>query len=373
MDFTFTEEQDMLRESARRFVADHLSLDFLRKVVDGADRFGDAQWSKMIELGWNGILIPEEFGGLGLSFVELAVVLEELGRGPGSGPFVSTVVLAGEAVRLAGNKEQKQDILPKVAAGELKATVAWAEPDILYDINHMKCHFEVDHSEIILKGTKIFVTDADDTGLIICAASGPRGNALVSVDTQCQGVAVNRLETMDNTTSLCEVVFESVRLPNEAVLSARLQTAPVFGQIFNRINVAYALDMVGGARRVLDIGVEYAKIRTQFGQPIGAFQGIKHRCADLLMDVEGARSLAYYAAWTQDHDPDQAGIYASAAKAFSTETYYRTAAEVIQILGGIGFSWESEVHAYLKRARCLGSLFGDPAFHRERLAYELRY
>lgn len=373
MDFTFSEEHDILRDSVRRFVTDHLPADFLRKVVDGRDRLDETIWSKFVELGFNGILIPEEYGGLGLTFVELGVILEELGKAAAPGPFISTVVLAGEAVRLAGNESQKKDILPKIASGELKATLAWAEPRALYDANRLESRFSFDNSEIVLNGTKIFVNDADESDLILCAASGPHGNAIVAVDIPCRGVTINRLETMDRTTSLCDVIFDEVRLSSATVLSAELKTAPVFREVFNRINVAYALDMVGGARRVLDMGVDYAKIRTQFDRVIGSFQAVKHRFADLLTDVEGARSLAYYAAWTQDNDPDQASICSSAAKAFSSDSYYRSAADVIQILGGIGFSWESEAHAYLKRARCLGALFGNATFHRERLAKSLGY
>lgn len=373
MDFTFTEEQDILRDTARRFIANEISVEFVRKVVDQEARFDDEKWSKIVELGWNGILIPEEYEGLNLSFVDLAVVLEELGRAPMPGPFTSTVVLAGEVIRIAGNRNQKEAFLPKIASGEFKATLAWAEPGSLYDLNHVCTTARNNGPSLILDGTKLFVTDADVSDLLVCVASGPHGNCLIVVEHDAPGVEIRRIETMDCTTSLCEVAFHEVVVSRDHVLNGDLNTATVLEQVFNRVNVAHALDMVGGAERALSIGVEYAKIRSQFDQPIGSFQAIKHRCADLVTELEGARSLSYFAAWAQDQDLHEATTSASAAKAFAAEVYAHTTREVVQILGGIGFSWESEVHIYLKRAKCLGALFGDPTFHRERLAQVLGY
>lgn len=373
MDFTFTEEQEILRDTARRFTANEISVEFVRKVVDQEANFDDEKWSRLTELGWNGILIPEQYGGLDLSFVDLAVVLEELGKAPMPGPFTSTVVLAGEAIRIAGNRDQKEAYLPRIASGEIKATLAWAEPTTLYDLNRIGTMLRYKGASLILDGAKLFVTDANVADLIVCVAKGPHGNCLVVVERDAPGVRIRRLETMDRTTSLCEVDFQGVSVPRDLVLNGDLYTGSVLERVFNRVNVAYALDMVGGAERTLFIGVEYAKIRSQFGQPIGSFQAIKHRCADLLMGVEGARSLSYYAAWAQDQKAHEAATSASAAKAFAAEVYAEVTREVLQILGGIGFSWESELHIYLKRAKCLGALFGDASFHRERLARILGY
>lgn len=373
MDFTFTEEQDMLRATVRRFVNNEISIDYVRRVTEGEDGLSDEKWTKLAQLGCHGILIPEEFGGMDLSFVDLAVVLEELGKGPVPGPFISTVLLGGETIRLAGNQKQRQAYLPRIATGDLKATLAWAEPDSLYDLNQIKTEIRTGDFGLRLRGIKIFVPDANVADVIVCVAQGALGNALLMVDRNTQGVNVTPLITMDKTTNLCEIVFDDVEIAFDGVLNRQVNVAMVLSQVFNRINVAYALDMLGGAEKASTIGLEYAKIREQFGQPIGGFQVIKHRCADLLVLLEGARSIAYYAAWAQDHDPKEATIHASAAKAFCSELYSVTTREVLQILGGIGFSWENEIHIFLKRAKCLGALYGDAAFHRERLAQELGY
>ncbi len=373
MDVTFTAEQAMLQDTARRFVAKELDIEYIRSIVDGDDTLTQEKWDKLAELGCHGILIPEEFGGLGLSFVDLVVVLEEMGRAPLPGPFVSTVVLAGEAIRLAGSTEQKSAFLPGIAGGEIKATVAWAEPESLYSTDAFNTEYQRAGSGIILRGTKLFVTDASASDLIICAAKGPHGTGLVMVDRKAPGLEITPLMTMDRTTELCEVVFNDVRIEPNALMVEGHKASAVLGRLFNRINVAYALDMIGGTDRALEMAVSYAKVREQFGQPIGAFQALKHRCADLLMGLEGARSIAYYAAWAQDNDEKEATLHASTAKVFCTEVYAGATRDVLQILGGIGFSWENEIHVYLKRAKCLGALFGDPAFHRERLAQELDY
>lgn len=373
MDLTFTEEQEILRDTARRFTANEISVDFIRKFVDHEARFDDEKWSRLASLGWNGILMPEEYGGLDLSFVDLAVVLEELGKAPMPGPFTSTVVLAGETIRLAANRKQKEAFLPKIASGELKATLAWAEPECLYDLNRIRTDLLENGQSLVINGAKLFVNDADVADFIICVAKGRYGNCLIMVEHDAPGVQIRRRETMDRTTSLCEVAFQDVAVSRDLILNGDLNTAAVLRQVFNRVNVAYAVDMVGGSERALFIGVEYAKIRSQFNQPIGSFQAIKHRCADLLTGVEGARSLSYYAAWAQDQGLHEAATSASAAKAFAAEVYAHTTKEVLQILGAIGFSWESELHIYLKRAKCLGALFGDPTFHRDRLAQMLGY
>ncbi|MBM3298566.1 MAG: acyl-CoA/acyl-ACP dehydrogenase [Deltaproteobacteria bacterium] len=373
MDVTFSEEQAMLRNTARRFVGNELTIDYIKAIVDREDRFTDQKWTKLSELGCNGILIPEEYGGLELTFVDLAVVLEEMGRAPLPGPFVSTVVLAGEAVRLAGSRDQKQAYLPRIASGELKGTLAWAEPGSLYDLNSIKTLYTCEKTGFLLTGTKTFVTDADVADLIICVANGPLGIGMFLVDRKAPGVHVNPLATMDRTMSFSEVTFTDVEIASGAWLNSLVSCASVLERLFNGINVAYSLDIVGGADKVLSIGVEYAKEREQFGQPIGSFQAIKHRCADILTDLEGARSIAYYAAWAQDQNMNMASVYASAAKAFCSEVYANAAKDVVQILGGIGFSWENEIHIFLKRAKCLGSLYGGASFHRERLAAELGY
>lgn len=373
MDFTFTEEQELLRQAARRFLEKECGISLVKQVAEGDGQIGPQLWQHMAELGWMGILIQEEQGGMGLTFVDLGVILEEMGRALLPGPFISTVVLLGEAIRLAGSDDQREECLPKIASGGLKGTVAWAEPESLYDLEHMASRATVSGDSLLLEGTKLFVTDASEADLILFAAKGRGGPCLVLVQPGEGPVHVTPLVTADRTVQLSEVAAAGARLATDALLGQAWDASGVLHQLMNRVNVAYALDMVGGGQRALEIGVEYAKTRVQFGRPIGAFQAIKHKCAECLMDVEGARSIAYYAAWAQDNDEREASLSASAAKVFCAEMYRKVTKEVLQILGAVGFSWEHEMHLFLKRAKRLGALFGDIAFHQERIARGLGY
>lgn len=373
MDFTFTGEQELLRQSARRFLDKECGISFVRQVAEGDALTGPRLWQRMAELGWTGILIPEEHGGMGLTFVDLAVILEEMGRALLPGPFISTVILFGEAIRLAGSDDQAKECLPKIASGGLKGTVAWAEPETLYDLDRMGSRATVSSDSILLEGTKLFVTDACEADFILFAAEGQEGPCLVLVQPGKDHVRVTPLVAVDKTAQLSEVTVAGARLGGDALLGRAWDASEVLDRLMNRVNAAYALDMVGGGQRALDIAVEYAKTRVQFGRPIGAFQAIKHKCAECLTDVEGARSIAYYAAWAQDNDRTEATLSASAAKVFCTEMYREVTKEALQILGAVGFSWEHEIHFFLKRAKRLGSLFGDIAFHQERLARGLGY
>jgi len=373
MDFAFSQEQDILRDSARRFVEKECGVDYVKQFVDNKITFTGEMWGKISQLGWTGVLIPEQYGGLGLNFVDLAVIIEEMGRGPVPGPFISSVVLAGEAIRLAGNPDQKDAYLPKMAVGEFKGTLAWAEPGDVNGLANMTLTAKSAGESFVLNGTKILVPDADQADIILCVAKTGKGTSLFLVEKGEPGVEINSLSTLDRTTNLYEVVFNDVSVHREALLGEAGKANPILTQVLNRVNVAYSMDMVGGGKRVLDMGVEYAKTRVQFGQPIGSFQAIKHKCAALLMKIECSRSIAYYAAWAQEQDERVAAVNASIAKIFTSEMYRKATKEVLQILGGIGFSWEHELHIYLKRAKCLGALFGDAVFHRERVAQELGY
>jgi len=373
MDFTFTEEQEILRDSARRFIDKEWRVENIKTFIDRQSPFTEEMWQKIADLGWTAVLIPESEGGLGLSFVDLAVILEEMGRGPVPGPFITSVVLAGETIRLAGYPYQKEAYLPKMATGESRGTLAWTEPGDLNSLTPVKLRANRSGGSFELKGTKIFVPDADLADVLICLADTGDGTGLFLVDRDLPGVAIHSLNTMDRTTNLSEVIFDHVTVHEDRLLGKPGEITPFLNQILNRVNVAYSLDMVGGSQKVLDIGIEYAKTRVQFGQAIGSFQAIKHTCAELLVGVECARSIAYYAAWAQDQDHQGATLAASAAKTFASEIYRKVTKEVLQIMGGIGFSWEHELHIYLKRAKCLGALFGDATFHRERVAQELGY
>ena len=320
-------------------------------------------------------MIPEEFDGLALSFADLSVILEEMGKGPLPGPFATSVVLGGETLRLSENHEKTQNYLSKLASGEKKGTLAWAAENDLKMWNNTGLSAYIQGDTYILNGKKTFVPYADAANFAVCVAQCEGETALLLVDIPSEGVMVKKLDCFDKTTSLCVMMFEEVAISKDAILAKGEAAENILKHVMNRINVAYAMDMVGGGQKVLDIGLEYAKTRIQFGQPIGAFQAIKHKVAELLVDIEGARSIAYYAAWAQDQEEEEEEntLSASAAKVFCSQMYRNVTKEVLQILGGIGFSWEHELHIFLKRAKCLSVLFGDILFHREKLAEKLHY
>jgi alkylation response protein AidB-like acyl-CoA dehydrogenase len=322
----------------------------------------------MAELGWMGLVYPEEFGGSGLNMVDLVVVLEEMGRVAFPGPFFSTVCLGGLAILEAGNPEQKQKYLPGIAAGNLKATLAVLEQEARWDEKGVKMPARKVKKGYSLNGVKLFVPDAHVADVMVCAARTADGPALLLVDRQQSGIAVTPLKTMDQTRKLCEVRFDKVQVGAEAVLGTPGKGWETLSRILDRGKVALCAEMCGGAQKVLDMSVEYAKMREQFGRPIGSFQAIQHKCANMLVQVESAKSATYYAAWAVANDAPEAPLAAAMAKAYCSDAYRQVSAEGIQVHGGIGFTWEHDMHIYFKRAKGSEVTFGDATWNRELVA-----
>jgi len=373
MDFGFSEEQEMLRQSARDFLAKECPMTWVRRMMDDDRGFTDETWRKMAELGWMGLVLPEEHGGSGLTFVDLVVVLEEMGRAVLPGPFFSTVVVAGVALAEGGNAAQKQDLLPKLAAGQLRATLAQLEPSARWDAEGVACEAKPGGGGWALSGTKLFVPDAHTADVIVVAARAPGstgadGVGLFLVDARASGVKTTLLKTMDQTRKLCEVVLENVRVPGERVLAEPGKGWPLLQRVVDRGKVGLCAEMCGGAQKVLEMSVEYAKVREQFGRPIGSFQAIQHKCANMLVEVESSKSATYYAAWAVANDVAEAPLAAAMAKAYCSDAYRHTAGEGIQIHGGIGFTWEHDMHIYFKRAKSSEVTFGDATWNRELVA-----
>jgi alkylation response protein AidB-like acyl-CoA dehydrogenase len=285
-----------------------------------------------------------------------------------AGPFLSTVALASTALLSAGSEEQKQEWLPRIAAGEVTATVAWTEPSGRWDEAGVGAMAALDGDEWVLSGAKSYVLDGHTADLLIVAAKTEAGTSLFLVPGDATGVTRTTLDTMDMTRKQAEVRLESVRVPASALLGMDGAGWATIEAITEVGIVALALEQVGGAQRCLDMSVEYAKDRVQFGRPIGSFQSIKHKCADMLVQVEAARSAAYYAAWAISVESDERETVVPLAKAFCSDAYFHCAGENIQIHGGIGFTWEHDAHLYFKRAKTSQLLFGDPSFHRSALA-----
>ena len=373
MDFGFSEEQEMLRKSARDFLAAESPMTYVRRMMEDDRGFTDAQWKQMAELGWMGLILPEQHGGAGGDFVDMVVVLEEMGRAVLPGPFFATVVLGGVALLEGGSDGQKASFLPKIAAGDLRVTLAQLEPNARWDAEGIELQARKDGGGYRLAGTKLFVPDAHTADVIIVAgrepgSKGAEGVTLFLVDAGASGVKATLLKTMDQTRKLCEVVLEDVRVPADRVLGQPGAGWKLLDRVVDRGKVGLCAEMCGGAQKVLEMSVEYAKVREQFGRPIGSFQAIQHKCANMLVEVESSKSATYYAAWAVANDVAEAPLAAAMAKAYCSDAYRHTAGEGIQIHGGIGFTWEHDMHIYFKRAKSSEVTFGDATWNREIVA-----
>jgi alkylation response protein AidB-like acyl-CoA dehydrogenase len=369
MNFAFSDEQEELRTGVRRFLAEKSPETEVRRLMDTTEGYDPAVWSQMADqLGLQSLTIPEEFGGSGFSYVELIVVLEEMGAALLCAPFFSTVALAANALLTSGDDEAKKNLLPGIASGETIATLAITEDNGKWDFSGIECQAEQSGDGWVLNGHKMFVIDGHIASLIVVAARTSNGVSLFAVQGDASGLTRTPLPTMDQTRKQARLEFAATPASligtdggAEAGLSKTLDLAAI----------ALAAEQVGGAQRVLDASVEYAKTRIQFGRPIGSFQAIKHKCADMLLEVESAKSAAYYAAWAAAEDSDELPVVASLSKSYCSEAYFHSAAENIQIHGGIGFTWEHPAHLYFKRAKSSELLLGDPAYHRELLAQRI--
>jgi len=374
MDFGFSPEQEMLRATARKFLENECTSGFVRARMEEPAGVTNEFWAKLAEQGWLGLVYPEEHGGSGLGFVDLTVLMEEMGRVVMPGPFFSTVLLGGLAIREAGSPAQKKEWLARIAAGNARTTLAWTEPSARWDAAGVTCGARDDKGGFVLNGTKLFVLDAhlaDAFVVVVRTGEGKtpeEGVSLLLVPKETRGVEVKLLPTMDQTRKLCEVSFKDASVPADALMGVKGQGWPALARVVERATVALCAEMCGGAQRVLDMTTDYAKIRVAFGKPIGTYQGVKHKAADMLVDVENAKSLTYYAAWAVDENAPEAALAASMAKAYVTDAYRKVAGAGIQLHGGIGFTWEHDLHLYFKRAKSSEFTFGDATYHRERVA-----
>jgi alkylation response protein AidB-like acyl-CoA dehydrogenase len=364
--FTFTDEQEELRGSVRRFLAEKSSSAAVRRLMESDESRDLAVWKQMAEqLGLQGLAIPEEHGGLGYGPVELGIVLEEMGRVLLVAPYLSSVALAAQALTASGDAEAMTRYLPGIADGSTTATLAVAEESGSWDLDAVQATAEQSAGSWVVTGTKMFVIDGDTADLLLVVARAGDGLGLFAIDAGGAGVTRSRLDSLDLTRPLARV--ELVGTAGQRVGGPGDATR-LLEHVHDLVVVALAAEQVGGAQRCLDMAVDYAKVRVQFGRPIGSFQAIKHKCADMLLEVESARSAAYYASSVVGSGSPEASIAASLAKSYCSEAYTHAAKENIQVHGGIGFTWEHDAHLYLKRAKSSELLFGSPARHRERLA-----
>ncbi len=356
----YSEDQEELRRFVRQFLEEKSPESAVRELMDTERGYDEAVWRQMAEqMGLQGIAIEERHGGGGFTFRELVLVLEEMGRALLCAPYFSTVVLAAGALSASGDEAACEELLPAIAAGDCIATLAFEEDDGTHGTVAV-----ADGAGWRLRGEKSYVLDGHVADIVLVAARSPKGLGLFRCSGDAESLQRELLPTLDLTRKQARLTFAGT----PAVAVGRLGNgAAVLEGVLHLAAVALAAEQVGGAQRCLDMAVGYAKERMQFGRPIGSFQTIKHRCADMLLDTETARSAAYYAGWCAANGDDDLPVAAAMAKAHCSDAYFRAAAENIQIHGGIGFTWEHPAHLYFKRAKSSQLMFGDPAHHRERL------
>jgi alkylation response protein AidB-like acyl-CoA dehydrogenase len=375
MDLGLSEEQEMLKTLARDFLQKECPKRLVRQLDESDEGYSAELWHKMAELGWMGLVFPEKYGGSEHKFLDLAVLLEEMGYNIVPGPFFSTVVLGGLTVLAAGSEEQQMELLPKIADGEMILSLALTEPIASYDAASIKTKAIARNGKYVIKGTKLFVLDANVADYILCVArtrktkNPEEGITIFLVDAKSPGVKCTLLRTLARDKQ-CEVVFDNVTVSEKSIVGERDEGWPIVKDVLQKATVAKCAEMVGGAQAALDMAVNYAKERVQFGRPIGSFQAIQHYCANMAMDVSGSRFITYKAAWKVSEGLP-AALDVAIAKAWASESYGRVTLLAHQIFGAIGFTMDHDIHLYYRQAKAAEIIFGDADFQRAIVAREL--
>lgn len=382
MEFAFTEEQQMIRDTAADFLAEVSASEAVRAAMATEQGYDDALWDRVCqEMFWQTIHVPEEHGGMGLGYVELVAMLEQMGRFLFCSPFFSTVCLGVNALRVAGTTAQQAQYLPEIVAGKT-ATLAWASANGGWDSDSVTATCRADGKGYRLDGSYRYVTDGHSADLLIVAARAPgsagdEGISLFVLDAATAGVGRRWLPTMDQTRKQAEITLDGVVLDANAVMGAAGKAWPALQTVLDLARVAVAADQVGGAQQALDITVDYLQERVQFGRVIASYQAIKHKAADMMVKVEAGRSALYYAACVADEALNGGALgselaeAASVAKAWCSDAYFFNAGCGIQLHGGVGFTSEYDIQLYFKRAKSTETFLGDAAWHRERLAQQI--
>lgn len=375
MDFDLNEEQEMLKTAARDFLSKECPKALVKEMVQDERGYPPELWRKMADLGWLGLIFPEEYGGLGGSFLDLAVLLEEMGRACLPGPFFSSVILGGLFILNAGIEKQKRDLLTQVAQGKIILTLALTEPSASYDAASVEVEAVCDNGDFVINGTKLFIPDAHIADQIICVARTKKGTVpeegitAFLVDGESRGISCTMLKTIAGD-KLCEVIFNKVRVPKKNIVGELDQGWAPLEKTLQQATLAKCAEMVGGAQQVLEMSADYTKERIVFGRPLGSFPVIQHYVANMMMDVDGSRFLTYEAAWKLSEGlPCWMEIHM--AKAWVSDAYRRVTALGQQIFGGVGFIEDHDMPLYFRRAKAAEVTLGDGNFHREWVAREL--
>lgn len=400
MDFGFNEEQEMLRDSARRFLEAECPTAFVRKMMEDETAHSAELWKKLADLGWLGLLVPQKLGGMGGNLLDAAVIVEEMGKALLPGPFFSTVFLGGVAIDAGGSAGQKKELLPRISDGSLLVTLAFLERslgkpsdrsrsrptgsirDAIFsgsaDASGIALEARRKRGEFILRGEKVFVFDAAAADWIVVAArtSAAKGKpehgiTLFLVERGAPGLTIAPLATVDKTRRQAHLTFDRVAAPAGRMLGRLDEGWPILARALQAGTAALCAETVGVAQRALELSVAYARERVQFGRPIGSFQAVKHKCVDMMVAVENARSLSYYACWAVAERNRETARSLAMAKAYASDMGKNVTGEAIQVHGGIGFTWEHDIHLYYRRALANEVTFGSAPLHREAVAREL--
>ncbi|WP_077210956.1 acyl-CoA dehydrogenase family protein [Bacillus dakarensis] len=376
MDFALNEEQTLFQNQTRQFLESKGDLTIPRSYMEGKEEVLEELWKGLGDLGYMGITISEEYGGLGLGDLTLVPILEEMGRVVVPGPYPETVAFAVPLLQAYGTEAQKQKYLPSIAEGKRKVTLAVLEASGELAPSEVQLQAKVSGDEYVLQGTKILVPHGDiaDTLIVPVRTGGTNseyGISLVIVDADQVTLDTKKQISMDETRKMVQVTFNEVRVPKAQLLGPENAGWGILQSGLIHLNAALTSTMVGGMDRVVEMSTEYAKTREQFGQPIGRFQAIKHRIVDMKLDMDSARSLSYYASWAVENKTDDMVEAVALARSFSSEAYLDIAGKNIQNHGGMGFTWEFDCHFFLKRARALENHLGSPESFRETAAVEM--
>jgi alkylation response protein AidB-like acyl-CoA dehydrogenase len=377
MDFTFNDEQRQLQESAQSFFAEYSDSAAVRRTMSDELGFDAETWQRLVrDMGWTGIGIPESYAGIGLGFIEIAIVQQEMGRTLHASPLFANNALAAPALLAAGNEQQRRRWLPALAAGECIAAFACTGPQGIPGSAGIEAFLTPQSVGFTLSGAASFVVFGQSANVLIVAARAPDshgddGISLLVLTPDMPGIRIEKLAVMDLTRPYASIVFDNVAIASEHILGTPGQAHATFQATLALGNIALAAEQTGGAEKCLNFATEYAKQREQFGRAIGSFQAIKHKLADMMVLVEAAKSAVYYAACTATENPALLNEAAAVAKAYCADAFFKCAGEAIQIHGGIGYSWEHDAHLYFKRARASMNLLGDSRYQREQIAAQL--
>jgi alkylation response protein AidB-like acyl-CoA dehydrogenase len=370
MHFGFTQEQDILRQEARKFLDEQCPLEEVRRIAETTVGYSADLWQQLGELGWLGLTIPEAYGGAGLSWVDLVVLLEETGRSLFPSPLISTT-LAARAVLEAGTDRHRQRCLPGLADGSRIGTLALLEDGDYLTPARIHLRGEPDGEGFVLDGTKHFVADVAQADLLLVVfRTGPEEHdlTLALIDGEARGVSAKSRPSLDETKRVGSLELDGVRVTQEDILGDVSQAWPVISRLLDRGAVAVTAESIGAAEAALHLTVQFAKDRVQFGSPIGRFQGVKHPLAEMYVDIESVKSLLYFSAWALDESPDEAPRSVSLAKAYACDAFTRVGIDCIQLHGAVGYTLEYDVQLYLKRSKWARQMFGDADYHYDRVA-----